>query len=335
MHRHHHRRTKKQRVLIAAVAAAMVYLAVMAGILLLGPKTEPVREETRGSLEGRFQTVPEISMEGRAYRYRRGEVVNYLILGVDRPEMGDSAYGTSTQADFLMLLSVDKVHKTITPVMIDRDTMTEVPVYGVFGDPAGTTRMQICLAQGFTGTKMQGSANTAEAVSMLLNGIPVDYYVTLDMAGIALLNDALGGVTVTVEEDMTALDPALARGATVQLNGEQAELFVRSRQTVADGTNESRMKRQKLYLSAMVDAFSERIQGDATALETLLETLEGHLDSDMKRVQMLSAVNNYGKYEHKPIYAISGIHRIGDDGFMEFYPDAEEIKALLIEICYE
>lgn len=33
-----------------------------------------------------------------------------------------------------MLLCIDKQEKSITPILIDRDTMTDVPIYGPFGD---------------------------------------------------------------------------------------------------------------------------------------------------------------------------------------------------------
>jgi len=44
-----------------------------------------------------------------------------------------------------------------------------------------------------------------------------------------LLNHEVGGVTVTLEDDMTKLDPAMKKGATLNLDGRQAELLMQSR----------------------------------------------------------------------------------------------------------
>lgn len=69
----------------------------------------------------------------------------------------------------------------------------------------------------------------------------------MNMDGISELNDLAGGVTVTLEDDFSSIDPAMAKGTTLTLHGDQAETFVRSRMTVGDGTNASRMERQEAF----------------------------------------------------------------------------------------
>ena len=86
-----------------------------------------------------------------------------------------------------------------------------------------------------------------EAVEGLLLGESIDFYVAMNMDGISELNDLAGGVTVTLEDDFSSIDPAMAKGTTLTLHGDQAETFVRSRMTVGDGTNASRMERQEAF----------------------------------------------------------------------------------------
>ena len=83
-------------------------------------------------------------------------------------------------------------------------------------------------------------------------GESIDFYVAMNMDGISELNDLAGGVTVTLEDDFSSIDPAMTRGTTLTLHGEQAETFVRSRMTVGDGTNASRMERQSVYAGGAV-----------------------------------------------------------------------------------
>mgnify|MGYP001718301415 FL=1 len=87
-----------------------------------------------------------------------------------------------------------------------------------------------------------------DAVSNLFYGMPINGYVALNMNAVGMINDAVGGVTVTVPEDMTQVDPSFAEGAMVTLTGDQALKFTRYRDTEKDFSNNSRMERQKQYL---------------------------------------------------------------------------------------
>lgn len=69
-----------------------------------------------------------------------------------------------------------------------------------------------------------------EAVSNLLFDLKIDGYLAANISSIALLNDEVGGVTVTIQDEgLDSRDPALTKGRTVRLNGKQAEIFVRYR----------------------------------------------------------------------------------------------------------
>ena len=70
----------------------------------------------------------------------------------------------------------------------------------------------------------------------------------MNVSSIPLLNDEVGGVTVTIEEDgLEVKDPLLKKGSIVHLNGSQAELFVRYRDITKPQTALSRMDRQQQY----------------------------------------------------------------------------------------
>lgn len=42
----------------------------------------------------------------------------------------------------------------------------------------------------------------------------------MSLDGISVLNDLAGGVTVTLEDDFSAEDPAMTRGTTLSLHGD-------------------------------------------------------------------------------------------------------------------
>lgn len=92
-------------------------------------------------------------------------------------------------------------------------------------------------------------------------GESIDFYVAMNMDGISELNDLAGGVTVTLEDDFSSIDPAMTKGTTLTLHGNQAETFVRSRMTVGDGTNASRMECQSVYAGGAVSDYRRTQSG--------------------------------------------------------------------------
>lgn len=321
------------RFLLGSVALyAVLFAALLLGLFLQEDKTQtPVF----GDISTRFRSDISLTLAGETHYYRENEISNYLIIGVDTRGETAQNHQSGGQADFLLLLSVNRRDRSITPVMIDRDTMTQVPTYGVFGNPAGSRMMQICLAQAFSGGKTDGSENTSKAVSMLLGGVKINRCVTMNMDGIAALNDALGGVTVTIREDLTALDPALREGETVRLQGKQAEYFVRGRMNVADGTNASRMQRQETYFLALREQSQALRMQDEAFWQNVLQSLAGHIETDVNENLLLSEIDAYADYEWKTLRTIAGEHRLGEDGFTQFWPDSDALNALLMEIWFD
>ena len=100
-----------------------------------------------------------------------------------------------------------------------------------------------------------------DAVSKLFYGIPINGYVAFNMETISQLNDAVGGVTVTVPEGENISDK-LKSGETVTLNGDDAVSFVRYRDTSVEGSNNLRIARQKQYLINFFSRAVKAVQKD-------------------------------------------------------------------------
>lgn len=74
------------------------------------------------------------------------------------------------------LIVIDSKNKTVRQLKIDRDTMAEVTVLGMLGNPVGTTKMQISLAHGFGDGREESCGYARDAVSRLLQGECIDFY---------------------------------------------------------------------------------------------------------------------------------------------------------------
>lgn len=129
------------------------------------------------------------------------------------------------------------------------------------GSANASAQMQLCTAHWYGKDKAASCDNTVETVSKMLGGLPIDGYYALKMDAMPLLNHEVGGVTVTLEDDMTKLDPAMKKGATLTLTDRQAELLMQSRYVMDDDRNTQRMRRQQIFLNAFMKKIKKQNAG--------------------------------------------------------------------------
>ena len=338
----HHRQGKRRLTGTAVVALLVVVVLAYAGILLgvraVGNRIEGEgAQEPVGSLEGRFaDDNVEMQYSGRTWSYRKRDLTNLLLIGVDWADSETAASERyAGQADFLLLMTIDRRNKTVSALQLDRDTITDIRIFGTFGDFTGIRATQLCLSHAYGKTAEDNCENTGWAVSRLLAGIPIDGYLALDMGGIAVLNDALGGVTVTLDEDFSSLDPQMTKGATLRLQGDQAEKFVRGRRDVGDGTNAARMRRQRAFIDAAQELLLEQMNEDINSIGRLYDALEEHLTTNLQRGWLVNKAYECREYSWQDTKTPVGSHVVGADGFMEFHVDADALDALLAENFFE
>jgi polyisoprenyl-teichoic acid--peptidoglycan teichoic acid transferase len=330
-----------RRAVYGISLTVIILLAIIIGIVSwVGQTLEKSNQSvvTHGDLGERFAEVPAVEYMGAFYRpYEK--ITSILMIGVDQYTTGTDqgiSYRNGGQADYLLLLVINNETQTITPIQIDRDTMAEITILGVLGDKTGTRVVQICLSHGFGDGKEQSCLLTKQAVSGLLNGIDIDFYIAMDMDGIPALNDALDGITVTLEDDFTALDPTMVNGATLTLHGMQAEYFVRGRMNIGVGTNEARMVRQQVFMDVLTERISQRIHANGSAgfLSNLLDLLDPYLLTDMKRGRIINEAWNTRDYVRLDTVRPEGQYVIGTYGFNEFHADEAALEDLMMGIFY-
>lgn len=273
-----------------------------------------------------------IEYNGQDYVLRE-DVETVLVMGLDKFEMPENAdsYNNDLQADFLILLVIDEKNESCSAIHINRDTMTSVNVLGVAGQKIDTQTMQIALSHTFGNGKEVSCNNTADAVSRLLYGVKIDHYVSLTMDAVALINDMVGGVEVTVLEDFSGIDDTLIQGEKVTLQGDQALTYVRTRYGVGDSSNATRMNRQRQYLQALFDQVRAKSEADESfSLNSSMELAEYMVTSGSVN-QMQSLMDKIVAYGDVIIRSIEGESVVGDE-FMEFYPDEQSLKKEVVEL---
>ena len=345
-------REQARKKLLQKVAVVAAGLLLLTGILLIifywegQQDTFPsITDGTDGSSGNNRDPNARPIEDGRqTARYNgqwyvmRENIETVLVIGLDTADNTDpdkhETFENDARADFLMLLIIDRNNETIRALHINRDTMADIPVLGVGGQVIGTTNAQLALAHTYGSGRMDSCINTATAVSVYLYDTPIDHYVSLDMAAIQIVNDAVGGVTLTVLDDFSGIDDSLVKGETVTLMGEHAMRYVRSRGGMEDSTNEHRMIRQRQYLGALHKQTKDRISSDVGFALGLLLGVSEHLVSDCTIYELSDLLQISEQYEFSEIETIAGESIVGDR-YMEFYADEDELQKQIIELFYE
>ena len=242
----------KKRAITALSAAAAVVLLITAAFFIIIKKGEsklrnPSLNNSAGLPADDGAEIPEDAdayYEGKAYNYN-DRLINILLIGVDRVSPGSNE---KHQADALYLVSLNTDTDSVNILPISRNTVTDVDSYDINGDFFATSKQQICLAYTYGSDDKMCSENTVKAVSDFLYGIPVSGYYTIFMNSLEEIVDSVGGVPVTVTEDMTAVDPRFKKGASLTLTGDNALAYLRYR----NDSNAPRLERQKAFISSFI-----------------------------------------------------------------------------------
>ena len=163
-------------------------------------------------------------------------------------------------------------------------------------------------------------------------GLRVDYYVSMHMDAISILNDAVGGVTVTVTEDFSDVDPSITMGE-LTLVGDQAIHYVRTRKDIGDQKNVTRMERQKEYIDNFLKKFREKSDEGDSFLASALEKVSPYIVTDCSGNVLISLMNRYSDYAVGDFVTPEGKNVIGEQ-YYEFYADEKALDNLLLKMFY-
>ena len=278
-----------------------------------------------------------IVYNGAKYKYNEDNI-NILFMGVDRDmqDTGEKVIGENGQADVLIWAALDSKTGHLSLINISRDAMVDVNKYNVEDKYLGTDKMQLCLAYSYGDGKEKSCENTLQSVSRLMYGMPVNAYVAIDYSAIAPLNDAIGGVTVNVLEDLTQSDSSLKAGETVTLHGEQAQTYVRSRNTEVLDSNNQRMERQKQYIDAFLQQAISQTKKNLTLPVTLYNDVSDYMVTNISasEVTHLATLMIQNGVSGGDILTVPGEVTQGDV-YAEFNPDDKELYKLILSVFYK
>jgi polyisoprenyl-teichoic acid--peptidoglycan teichoic acid transferase len=224
-------------------------VVILALVIVAGVKTKAenagfhIADDTENSYEqqvaGQTDTTQDsgqekwqegvVAYQGKEYLYNT-DIKTYLMMGVDidGPVQQSSDYTQGGQSDALFLLVVNNKTEQLQVISINRNTMADIELCDEEGIDMGPLKTQICLQHAFGDGKRLSCSKTVDAVSGLFQNIPISGYLAMNMGGIPQMNDAVGGVEVTVLQDISFPKAGvdLKKGKKVTLDGTQAYYYL-------------------------------------------------------------------------------------------------------------
>ncbi|MBE6068934.1 MAG: LytR family transcriptional regulator [Clostridium lundense] len=214
----------------------------------------------------------------------KDEPVNILVMGVDIGNPENS--GEPKRTDTIILLHYNPVSQKAEMISIPRDTLIQI----------NGKNQKINAAHAFGGVNL-----LVEEVEELLS-IDVNYYAKVDYDGFRNVIDSIGGVDVTIPNNMYYDDASqnlhinFKKGENVHLDGKKAEEFFRWRQN-NDGTGLAngdigRIENQHMLMEKIIDKFKS--PAILLRIPSLMSALPKYVETNMNPDEIIKYAYNFG-----------------------------------------
>ena len=298
-------------------------------------KTEDVKENNVEWEE--FQHTLEYN--GKTYQYRKN-IINILCIGVDKEEVmseRDDDGGSVGQSDAVLLVSLDLDKSDIRIFAIPRDTMVNIVACDENGNEMGAFKGQLALQYAYADGQEKSCKLVAQQVlDIFKNQIQLNGYVAMNLSCISAVNDAVGGVTVWMDDDYTLYNPKFEKGATVHLQGEEAQEYVQGRDIRVSGSALTRIVRQKQYLTAFIEQMKKALKKNPVLTVTLMKELSDNMITDISAdevVYLTTEVLNCN-FNEKNMQSLKGEIQMENE-YEEYYLDETALQQTILDYFYE
>ncbi|MEU3839651.1 LCP family protein [Streptomyces sp. NPDC028635] len=217
---------------------------------------------------------------------------NILILGSDSRAGANAALDkadvSGARSDTALVMHIPEGRTQAVAVSIPRDTLVTRPECTRSDGSAVASAKRVMFNSIYS---LAGPACVVKTVEQM-SGVRMDHYVEIDFAGFKGLVDAIGGVTVTVDQDIHDKSSGLNLSAgTHRLDGTQSLQFVRTRHGIGDGSDLGRIGLQQQFMMALLSEIKKQdLLGSPTKTYKIADKLTAALttDSDLASLTKLA-----------------------------------------------
>jgi LCP family protein required for cell wall assembly len=292
--------------------------AVAGAVLALSLASTPLLQSQLSPEEAAVFGQDDIS-SGMSFRLPQvTRPVNILVLGVkvlssdvsdQPPEVQDLGYHALVNSfeglsDTMLLIRFNPENQSLSVLSLPRDTRTYV-------EGLGMTKLNEANLYG-------GAALSASSIQELLDGVPIDRYVRINVQGVEKLVDALGGVNLYVPQDMEYTDESQHLYINLQegeqhLDGSEALQFLRFRYDAYGDIG--RVQRQQTFMRAMVEqALSPNT---LTRIPQILSVVQENVDTNLTVEELVALTAFASQIERSDVQMLMLPGEFSGDGQYE------------------
>ncbi len=214
--------------------------------------------------------------------------INVLLLGIGGP-----GHDGPDLTDTIIVMSIDPINNNVALLSLPRDLWVKIPGDGYQKINAAYPYGKEGSRQKSQNAKVQDGLNELDKTLQPVLGIPIHYHAIVDFAAFKQAVDAVGGVTVNVPETLydptiaweNHRNPVIAAKGLQKMNGQQALLYARSRETSSDF---ARGQRQRQLMVAIKDkTFSVGTFSNPVKVSSLLDSFGNNVYTDFSLDDMM------------------------------------------------
>ncbi|MEX0748551.1 MAG: LCP family protein [Candidatus Saccharimonadales bacterium] len=212
---------------------------------------------------------------------------NLLVLGVDE---------AAKLSDTIMLISIDhsdSERPKMAIVGIPRDLYVSIPGFD-------SAKINAAHAYGENyDYRGGGPALTAATIEEHFD-IPIHYHLALDFEGFEKIIDAVGGITVEVEQLLedpfypapgyNGYEPLVIEAGEHHFDGQTALRYARSRQTTTSDFDRAH-RQQQVVVALQTEIMRREVLTDFSTIRSLLAVFEAHVTTNLTRLEMFKLAN--------------------------------------------
>ncbi len=329
-------------ILLSAIGVGVFYILKENGLSQLTntdvSMTAPVIENAGVSVDN---SKNNITYNGVTYAYK-DDMTSILCMGVDKKGddglgLRDDIVGTGGQADALYLVALNTKTGETDVIGISRDIYSDISVYTTDGQYAGVERAQLCLAYAYGDGREKSCENTVNAVKRLFYNLPINSYFAMDLTAIGDLNDAVGGVEVTITDYYIhhGVGYEWYPGDVVTLRGVEARWYLQYRDVTELNSSVDRMNRQLAYLEKFGQNAISMTKKDLTTPVTLFNIVKDYSVTNLNASKIsalgYTVATSGAELDFKSVPG----EVIHNGEYAEFVVDEQGMLELILDVYYE
>lgn len=322
-------------LIIAAIVTFFILKSIGMSELTGGDvnMTAPIIENAGVSVDNNKNTI---TYQGKTYAYN-SNMTSILCMGIDKKDgeglgLVDDVVGTGGQADALYMVAFDTATGETDVIAISRDIYGDIGVYSADGNYTGTENAQLCLAYAYGDGKEKSCVNTVDAVKRLFYNLPINSYFAMELEAITTLNDAVGGVVVTLPDDSLPLGNA---GDTIRLYGQDARIFIQYRNVYELNSSVDRMNRQISYLEGFASTAIDMTKQDLSTPVNLYNIVSSNSVTNLNASRISAIGYTIATSGASCEFAKVPGEVIHNGEYAEYVVDEQGLLELILDIYYK